>query len=259
MLPPEVGVPVVRRELTAAGDGGEVLVARLARASCSRSATPPAASTPRPTEPSRHAGPMTGRIAALTVGGGCAVRDRARPEPPGLPQRPPHRRHPVLPGVMGIEGFAEAAAALLPGWHVTAAGGRRPAGAVQVLPRRAAHARAARAAPRRRRRDAPGRLPPGRAAHAAGPGRAGDAPLHRSRRASRASRPRRRRPGSRPARADGRPSTTTRSTASTSTAPPTRCSTARGRANGARARRGSPAICRPTTSRPSSRPSRPRG
>ena len=27
MLPPEVGVPVVRRELTAAGAGGEVLVA----------------------------------------------------------------------------------------------------------------------------------------------------------------------------------------------------------------------------------------
>ncbi len=27
MLPPEIGVPVVRRELTAAGDGGEVVAA----------------------------------------------------------------------------------------------------------------------------------------------------------------------------------------------------------------------------------------
>ena len=58
----------------------------------------------------------------------------------------------MLPGVMGMEGFAEAAHALLPGWHGRRARGRRAAGAVQVLPRRAAHARAAGARARRRRR-----------------------------------------------------------------------------------------------------------
>ena len=58
MLPPEVGVPVVRRELTAAGAGGEVVVAGSLGRAGARSATRPAASTPtrRPTA-RRAAGP----------------------------------------------------------------------------------------------------------------------------------------------------------------------------------------------------------
>ena len=127
MLPPEVGVPIVRRELTAAGDGGEVLVAgSLGVLIDERHPTggldPDLATERAP----RATGPMTGRIAAMT------------------PARRPHRAHrprpvgrqaflddhridgtPVLPGVMGMEGFAEAARALLPDWHVIVARGRR--------------------------------------------------------------------------------------------------------------------------------------
>ena len=47
---------------------------------------------------------------------------------------------PVLPGVMGIESFAEAAALVLPGWHVLEVERDRLPRAVQVLPGRAARA-----------------------------------------------------------------------------------------------------------------------
>ena len=46
---------------------------------------------------------------------------------------------PVLPGVMGIEAFAEAALCVLPGWHVERSRRSELPGAVQVLPGRAAH------------------------------------------------------------------------------------------------------------------------
>ncbi len=44
---------------------------------------------------------------------------------------------PVLPGVMGIEGFAEVASASADGWTVVAVEDVAFARAVQVLPRRA--------------------------------------------------------------------------------------------------------------------------
>ena len=47
---------------------------------------------------------------------------------------------PVLPGVMGIEAFAEAALCLLPGWHVETIEDVEFLGAVQVLPERASRA-----------------------------------------------------------------------------------------------------------------------
>ena len=115
MLPPEAGVPWIRRELTAGAARGEVVVA--------------------------------GRLGALlkewdATGGLEAVRDAARPDdwrrarmdldgrvtvetaldPALQPFLDDHRIDgtPVLPGVMGIEGFAEAALSVAPGWHVEA-------------------------------------------------------------------------------------------------------------------------------------------
>jgi hypothetical protein len=63
---------------------------------------------------------MTGRIAAMTVGEG--LRMLADLDPSRQAFLDDHRIDgvPVLPGVMGIEAFAEAAALLLPGWHVAA-------------------------------------------------------------------------------------------------------------------------------------------
>ena len=75
-----IGVPVVRRELTAAGAGGEVVVAG-SLGHAARRAPPDRRARPRCGDEGRGArrGPMTGRIAALTVGDGLERADRARP------------------------------------------------------------------------------------------------------------------------------------------------------------------------------------
>ena len=121
MLPPEVGVPVVRRELTAAGAGGEVVVAGALGVLLEERHPTGGLDAERATRPSQQrSGPMTGRIAELTVGGGLSVVTEL--DPGRQPFLDDHRIDgtPVLPGVMGMEGFAEAARALLPGWHVVA-------------------------------------------------------------------------------------------------------------------------------------------
>ena len=63
---------------------------------------------------------MTGRIAALTVGGGLSVVTELDPSRQAFLDDHRIDGTPVLPGVMGMEGFAEAARALLPGWRVVA-------------------------------------------------------------------------------------------------------------------------------------------
>jgi len=119
MLPPDVGIPVVRRELTAAGDGSEVLVAGslgLLLAEADEAGGLDVARTAALAE----AGPMTGRIAGMTVYGGLRIESEL--DPSRQPFLDHHRIEgiAVLPGVMGIEAFAEAAAVMLPGFTVTA-------------------------------------------------------------------------------------------------------------------------------------------
>ena len=129
---------------------------------------------------------------------------------------------PVLPGVMGIEGFAEAALSIAPGWQVEAVedieflapfkfyrGEPRP---VTIEAR----------VPSRGRR--PGRgLPADRPSHPRQPGRsAGGDPLHRPRPPGEATPPKRRTALLQGPRPD-RPSRPRTSTASTSTARPTGC------------------------------------
>jgi acyl transferase domain-containing protein/acyl carrier protein len=120
-LPPAIGVPIVRREISALGDGGEVLVAGSLGAlleerhesgglDCDAAAT----------QITESRGPMTGRIEAVTLADGLCVTTEL--DPMRQPFLDHHRIEgtPVLPGVMGIEGFAEAAHALLLGWSVVA-------------------------------------------------------------------------------------------------------------------------------------------
>jgi acyl transferase domain-containing protein/NAD(P)-dependent dehydrogenase (short-subunit alcohol dehydrogenase family)/acyl carrier protein len=121
MLPPEIGVPIVGRELRAAGAGREVVVAGALGLLLEERHPTGGLDAERATEAAAaHGGPMTGRIAELTVGGGLRVLTELDPTSQAFLNHHRIDGTPVLPGVMGMEGFAEAARALVPGWEVVA-------------------------------------------------------------------------------------------------------------------------------------------
>jgi len=115
MLPPEAGIPWIRRELTAGGPSGEVVVAGSLGAllkDWDAAGGVEASSLPH--------GPMTGRAARMDLNGRLTIETSLNPA-----IQPFLRDHaidgtPLLPGVMGIEGFAETALAISPGWHIAA-------------------------------------------------------------------------------------------------------------------------------------------
>ena len=114
MLPPEAGVPWIRRELTTGGGSGEVVVAgRLGALLQEWDATGGLVEN-------LPQGPMFGGMARLDLDGRLTVETRL--DPAVQPFLDDHRIDgtPVLPGVMGIEGFAEAALSMAPGWQVEA-------------------------------------------------------------------------------------------------------------------------------------------
>jgi NAD(P)-dependent dehydrogenase (short-subunit alcohol dehydrogenase family) len=114
MLPPEIGVPVVRHELEAAGRGSEVVVAG-ALGILLEERHPTGGVSPTIVT----AGPMAGVVERGEAG---AVVVSTRLDPAVQPFLDHHRIEgtPVLPGVMGIEGFCEAASLLAPDHHVVA-------------------------------------------------------------------------------------------------------------------------------------------
>jgi NAD(P)-dependent dehydrogenase (short-subunit alcohol dehydrogenase family)/3-hydroxymyristoyl/3-hydroxydecanoyl-(acyl carrier protein) dehydratase len=120
MLPPEAGIPLIRRELTAGGTRGEIVIGQRlgvllnewdAIGGLDVAAAEAAA------KPSPRGGPMTGKIASVSVSG---YTIETVLDPHDQPFLHDHQIDgtPVLPGVMGIEAFAEAALRLLPGWQV---------------------------------------------------------------------------------------------------------------------------------------------
>jgi len=118
MLPPEAGVPIVRRELTTGGTRGEVVIAQrlgiLLKELDPTGGLDPDANSKIGTK----AGPITGNLAAVSLFDGFTIET---PLDPSLqPFLYDHKIDgtPILPGVMGIEAFVEAAAALLPGFSV---------------------------------------------------------------------------------------------------------------------------------------------
>ncbi len=119
MLPAEVAVPVVRRELTATGHGGEVLEAgSLGLLQAERHPSGGLDAERVTAARADDAGPMTGRIESFSADGRVTVVTEL--DPNRQPFLFDHRIDgtAVLPGVMGMEGFAETAAALVPGFHV---------------------------------------------------------------------------------------------------------------------------------------------
>jgi NAD(P)-dependent dehydrogenase (short-subunit alcohol dehydrogenase family) len=114
MLPPEIGIPVIRRELTAGARGEIVVAGRLGVMLQERDKDGGLDLTAV-----RNRGLMTGRVSGLSLYDGLTVETLLDPSQPFLDD---HRIDgtPVLPGVMGIEAFAEAAGLLFPDLRVAA-------------------------------------------------------------------------------------------------------------------------------------------
>jgi NAD(P)-dependent dehydrogenase (short-subunit alcohol dehydrogenase family) len=118
MLPAAAGVAWIRRELTAHAFRGEVVVAgALGRMAAGYD---PTGGIDPVTFDTTGAGPLVGDVVAADVLDGLVVRTTLDPtEQPFLDD---HRIDgtALLPGVMGMEAFAEVAQLLVPGWHVVA-------------------------------------------------------------------------------------------------------------------------------------------
>ena len=119
MLAPEVGIPVVRRELTAAGGGCEVVEAGSLGVLLDERHPTGGVDTERATAAVRaRSGPMTGKIEAFGASGKLSVLTELDPARQAFLNDHRIDGTPVLPGVMGMEGFAEVASALVPGFKV---------------------------------------------------------------------------------------------------------------------------------------------
>ena len=130
MLPPEIGIPAVRREITAGGTGGEVVVAGALGAMLDAPGSPP--------EPSAvaGAGPMVGQVAMRRRDGVVVVTDLDPAAQPFL-RRPPHRGHARAARRDGHGGVRRGRPPARPGVGGHGHRGRRVPRPVQVVSRRA--------------------------------------------------------------------------------------------------------------------------
>jgi acyl transferase domain-containing protein/acyl carrier protein/NAD(P)-dependent dehydrogenase (short-subunit alcohol dehydrogenase family) len=119
MLPPEAGIPIVRRELTA-GTRGEVVVAQALGIMLQEIPERVALDEAFLAASASAAGPMVDVVRGFGLHDGLVVETVLSPgEQPFLED---HRIDgtPVLPGVMGLEAMAEAARVAFPDHHVAA-------------------------------------------------------------------------------------------------------------------------------------------
>jgi NAD(P)-dependent dehydrogenase (short-subunit alcohol dehydrogenase family) len=117
MLAPAVGIPTVRRELTGSS-GAEVLVAGrlgvlLEEPDLTGGIDPGTVDT-------AGCGPMVDRLVTVGVHSGHVVETTLDPTTQGFLDDHRIDGTAVLPGVMGIEAFAEVAQLAVPDWHVVA-------------------------------------------------------------------------------------------------------------------------------------------
>ncbi|HEX6502538.1 MAG TPA: SDR family NAD(P)-dependent oxidoreductase [Terriglobales bacterium] len=118
MLPPEAGIPLIRRELTAGATRGEIVIAqRLGVLLNEWDSTGGLDLTA--VKDSAHS-PMIGKIAGFGVHSGISIESELNPSAQPFLHDHQIDGTSVLPGVMGIEAFGEAAACLLPGWEIEA-------------------------------------------------------------------------------------------------------------------------------------------
>ncbi|HXZ45859.1 MAG TPA: polyketide synthase dehydratase domain-containing protein, partial [Pseudolabrys sp.] len=122
MLPPEAGIPLIRRELTAGGTRGELVIGqRFGVLMNEFDVTGGLDTTPLeiPGEKRSPAqGPVAGKITSAGVYSPLIIETTLDPKIQPFLHDHQIDGTPVLPGVMGIEAFAEAATRLVPGWHI---------------------------------------------------------------------------------------------------------------------------------------------
>jgi hypothetical protein len=118
MLAPDVGVPWLRRELVAGGRHGEVLVAERLGVLTEETDADDGLQPAMLNESTR--GPMTGELTGWGVWHPLTVRVRLDPTEHGFLDHHRIDGVPVLPGVMGVEAFAEVAALVAPALRVQA-------------------------------------------------------------------------------------------------------------------------------------------
>ena len=121
MLPPEAGIPLIRRELTSGATRGEIVIGQrlgtlLKEWDTSGGLDSAGQESAWKVLPAK--GPMVGRVAAVSLYDGYSVETKL--DPTDQPFLHDHQIDgtSVLPGVMGIEAFGEAALCFLPGWRV---------------------------------------------------------------------------------------------------------------------------------------------
>jgi hypothetical protein len=118
MLPPEAGVPLIRRELTAGGTRGEIVIGQRLGVLLNEWDETGGLDAALAEHLPAH-GPMVGKIARVGMFEPLTIETDLDPKLQPFLHDHQINGTPVLPGVMGIEAFAEAAACMLPpGWRV---------------------------------------------------------------------------------------------------------------------------------------------
>ena len=118
MLPPDAGIPIIRRELTTGSTRGEIVIGQ--RLGVMLNEWDPQGGIDPGSFTQTQFGPMTGSVISMGIHNGLTVETTLDPK-----QQPFLYDHqidgtPVLPGVMGMEAFAEIACCMIPGWRVEA-------------------------------------------------------------------------------------------------------------------------------------------
>jgi acyl transferase domain-containing protein/NAD(P)-dependent dehydrogenase (short-subunit alcohol dehydrogenase family) len=121
MLPPEAGIPLIRRELTTGGTRGEVLIGQrlgilLNEWDVTGGIDTALFESLESTEAAR--GPMIGKIVAMGINSGLIIETMLDPKVQPFLHDHQIDGTPVLPGVMGIEAFGEIAQCVIPGWRL---------------------------------------------------------------------------------------------------------------------------------------------
>ena len=120
MLPPEAGIPLIRRELTTGNVRGEIVVGQRLGLLMNEWDKTGGLDAKAATTTVGSSGPMTGSLTRTAVYDGLTVETTLDPALQPFLHDHQIEGTPVLPGVMGVEAFAEAARCTLPGWHVSA-------------------------------------------------------------------------------------------------------------------------------------------